>query len=98
MHLLHPSPFNALGLRLLDERVPRHDDLVGHGVGHVVGSCPPKRPLAKARDHLAAVEHGPNRQSPLRAAILLHDDAVLRYVHEAPGEVARICRLKRGIG
>src|ERR1019366_2379448 len=49
-------------------------------------------------DDLARLHDGGDVDAIDRAAIVFADDHVLRHVHQAPGQVARIRRLESGIG
>ena len=49
-------------------------------------------------DDLAAVHDRAHGEAALGAAILLDDDAVLRHVDQAAGQVARVRGLQRRVG
>ena len=65
------------------------DVLHGHAAQHL---------LADRADHVARLDHRLLRDADVGAAILHLDDAVLRHVHQAAGQVARVRRLERGVG
>jgi len=54
--------------------------------------------LAERGDRRATLHDRAHFQRAFGAAILDHDDAVLRHVDETAGQVTRVCRLERGIG
>src|SRR5664280_784192 len=54
--------------------------------------------VAQRLDDLARLHDGGDVDAIDRTAIVFADDHVLRHVHQAPGQVARVRRLESGIG
>src|SRR5437868_13105818 len=49
-------------------------------------------PYTTLSDLVAALHHRPEGDAARGAAVLFGDDAVLRHVHQTPGQIARIDR------
>src|SRR6266481_752184 len=95
---LHPGGLDGLDLRLFEQRALLDDDLVRGGIAHVLGGGAPEDAALKRSHHGAGVDDGADLDPRRGAAVLQRDDAVLRHVDQAPGEVARVRGLERSIG
>ena len=82
---------------LVDQLAFLDDDVAGLGVDHVLGRGAAEDALAERGDHRAALDDRAHVEAVLGAAILLDDDAILRHVDQAAGQVARVRRLERGV-
>ena len=65
---------------------------------HVLGRGAAQHALGQGGNDLAAIDLGLDGDTLLGTAIFRSDDAVIRHVHEAAGEIARVRRLERGVG
>ena len=76
----------------LDDQLARQriNDILSRGAAQ--NSC------AERSDDFARIHDGTRGDEGIRAAIGFRDDGVLRHVDETAGEVARVCRLERGVG
>jgi hypothetical protein len=84
-------------LRLVDQSALLGEDVAGLAVDDVLGRGAAEDPLAERRDGRAALDDRAHLERVLGAAILLDDDAILRHVDEAAGQVARVRRLQRRV-
>ena len=84
-------------LALLDQLAFLGQHVAGLVVDDVLGRGAAEDALAQRGDDRAALDDRPHLERVLGAAILLDDDAILRDVDEAAGEVARIRRLQRRV-
>src|SRR6516164_3310040 len=95
---LHPGGLDRFDLRLFEQRALLDDDLVRGGIAHVLGGGAAEDAALERSHHGAGVDDGADLDSRRGAAVLRRDDAVLRHVDQAPGEVAGVRGLERGIG
>src|SRR6185312_16314901 len=94
-HLLDLGLLDLLGEILGDFLVALDDHLTRLRMLDVFRRGAAEDALAERRDDLAAVDLGLDGDTLLGAAIFGRDDAVVRHVDEAAGEIARIRRLER---
>src|SRR5437870_7965194 len=98
LHLLQAGFLDLTDLVLVDLLVGLEDDLVGEGVFDVVQGHAAEDALAHRLDDLAALHQGAERNPVHGSAVVLGDDGILRYIHQAPREVAGVGRLQRRVG
>ena len=87
-----------VGVALVDETVAREDHLAGLRVEHVLRRDAAEDALAERGHDLAVRDRRARGDRAVGAAVVDLDDAVLRHVDEAAGEVARVRGLERGVG
>ena len=98
LDLLHAGIDQPLDMRLLKQRAVGDQNLVARRVANVLG-CGAAEDAARQRRHNGAgIDDRPHLDAAGTAAILLGNDAVLRHVDEAPGQITGIRRLQRGVG
>ena len=86
MHAVDARLVDPLAQLLVEQRVARCQHLAGARVDDVLGHGPAEDALAQ----ILVAARGGDGDRPLAAAILVDDDAVLRHVDQAPGQVARV--------
>ena len=93
-----PASSMLLDRGLVELGVGRDEDLAGERVDHVLEHDAAEDAVAERLDDLAGLLELGDADAVERAAVELADDRVLRHVDEAPGEVAGVRRLERGVG
>ena len=94
---LDPCGDNLIPYIIGNQLVAANDQLPGIGIVHILCGIPAQQPVAQGFHHVVAVQDGGDGHTlgafaPALAAILLPDDHVLGYVHQAAGQIARVRR------
>src|SRR5207248_11026075 len=97
-HLLDVGVLDPLGDIFADLLAAFDDHLAGLGMLHILRRGAAQDALRQRRDHLPTVDFGLDGDPLLGAAIFGRDDAVVRDVHQAAGEIARVRCFARSVG
>ena len=95
---LNPCILDGFDVLFLDQFALLDDDLAGGRVLDGIGRGPAQHALAERHGDFAGVENGTGGDTALGAAILFGDDAVLRHVDKAAGQITRVGGLQGGVG
>ena len=98
LHLDDARRLDEVGVALVDQVVAPEDHLAGLRVEHVLRRDAAEDALGERGHDLAVRDRGARGDRAVGAAVVDLDDAVLRHVDEAAGEVARVRGLERGVG
>src|SRR6185437_6451984 len=96
---LHATLVQLFDQRFIEQRVALHDRLVvvARRV-HVLDHYAAEYAITQRFDHVTTFDDGRHHQAFVGAAIVLGHHHVLRHVHQAPRQVARVRGLERGVG
>ncbi len=97
-HPFHTRVLNIVGDDFGDLLTGRDDGLAGEAVLDGLRRDPPYDPVAKSLDDLTGLDDGSYVDALDGSAVRLGDDDILRDIHQASGQVARIGRLEGRIG
>ncbi len=96
--LLDAGLVDLLDADFVDQLARLDDQVAVQRIDDVVERRAAENALAERLDDVAAVDDRAHREATSGSAILLDDDAVLRHVDQAAGQVTRVRRLERGVG
>src|SRR5258706_2094859 len=97
-HLLNMRGLDSLCTVFGDLAAAFDDDLAGFRMLDVFGRGAAEDALGKRSHDLPAVDDGLHADAFLGAAVFRGDNAVIRHVDQAPGQITRIGRLQRRVG
>src|ERR1700691_1875780 len=97
-HRVYAGTVDQFNRFLVDQAAGLNQHLAVQGIDNVDCGGATQDAVGQGRDHFAALDHGAHGEALGGAAIDLGDDGVLRHVHQAAGQVARIRRLQGGVG
>src|SRR5208282_3595762 len=97
-NLLNLGFVEQVGLGLIDEIASLDKNFTCGWMSHVVGGHASKNAVANGNKDLTRIDDGAELDALIRAAIVLRYDAILRHVHETPGQIARVRGLERRVG
>src|SRR5439155_10236417 len=98
LDLLEPRRLDLTGDVFIDLLVPPDDQVAGERIVDVLHRHAADEAVAQRLDDLAPFDDRGDVDPLDGLAVVLGDDHVLRHVHQAPGEVARVGRLEGRVG
>jgi len=89
---------DQVGTTFVDQLVLRDQHFAGQGNDHIVRRNAPQDPFAHRHDDLTVIDRRRSGDGLFGAAVVRPHDAVLCHVDQTAGQVARVPRLRRGVG
>ena len=86
-HLLHARFFDALRLHLINQLMTRDDDLTRFRISHIFLRGTAQDAFRKRGNHFRAIHRRTDGKPAFCAAIGLHNDAILRHIHQTPRQI-----------
>src|SRR3989338_6533968 len=93
----HACLMDQVGATFVDQLATGDDHIGGAGHQNVIGGHTAQHTFGQGLHHFAIVHSHVGGDAAIGAAIMRAHDAILRHVHQTAGQVARVCRLQRGI-
>ena len=95
--MLEPGVFDAFGSGFVHQGIADHQNLTAVRVENVLGGNASQDPFSEGFDDLTALHQGRHRHPAEGLTIMRQDNHVLRHVHQAAGQIARVGRLEGGV-
>ena len=88
LHLLHARTFDSLRLHLINQAFARDDDLTRFRISHIFLRGTTQDAFGQGRHHFRAIHRRAHGKPAFGTAIRLHNDAILRHIHQTPRQIA----------